>query len=1511
MDIVDEMNPNELNSIVFVVTGDLFHEDSESIDGHSRLVFLNFWKAITKKCILIIIPGNHDYKVGPEDEKNQATFAQSIRSIVGESDLPDFSKRVLVLSEKGGVYQIRNLLISHVPIGGDVSKSISDLESSLNRVIVDHRSTWGQFHSSVAVYHGYVDRTSSEATHPREFSKFDQVLLGDIHKHRMVQNRIGYAGSLTQQNLGEAVDDQGFILWSVLDKKAKFSKVTASIAHFNIPMRDSELTETNYKSVKEVIRCIQTCRAHQFDGAKTNVWGLKTLVETCLNSIPLHPEAALKVAQTRFCLHLRVEMYSQIFNLKMIMDQIHDLLCTSLTLKRDSGQALYIDTTDAVSLVGPISVIVNCHKADELSSLLSDDVDVKSEFRFAPLGTRSNQISISSNVRDYLSKAPDEIKEEIEKWKISHLLNTQLGDPPGGPQTKPPRTILQTAEWQNFLSYKTRQQLHFDQIFNECVSVVGITGPNASGKSSLLYMLVFGMYGCIPDRTLQKRDIAILVSRVKLERTSGNPLSSYDNHKCFVRLTCSLGDDRYQVYREVTPKGKQVLKIHKNSRVVAPDLHDSTIDRLFGPFDISMISTFSMHSHHGGWMNCKPDERYSKFLEIIGMADMDKWRESVVMASNKLKTERRQLKSYPRILSALKCKIEDNKASIVALVREIAEMEERKRSLVESIAKRDRESDETGKAYRQLCLKLEASQLEKNLILEKLRQSTLSLSSVNRSRREEILRLVGKGSQSDIENFQREMIISKVSSFGKAEIVSMAKRYASIVERLDRGSESPMEFCAQAIRIVDLEVETIRGESNGSDRLERHELEPTVTEMLVRTDRSTRGSSVQSLPRKDLYKIPLLQLTRRTLKRFEQDRREKMVSLQNELRGELRRLERSSGFLSKEIDLLIEGHFKGGDVAVELSDDLWAFVDGWRNPEVDVGGDSAEVRKDDPCGKSFSRLSRHLGKLGRDTSTDLMDSSGESFDVFSEILRDILSWQRLWLERITEEVKRSVVVLSEKRGDVDTALSEENVEPSLSIKSTKRQYDDIKSAMEGQAGALTPAVAVGRKRPREARSEEPEPEAISPVDDRERYDAMAILEEPLDIDHCQRCRSVHAKKMKLDPALLGEIVRRWEERNHPVGHVLLQFDSLESERRLGERRKTLAILLKIDDMVSVLTGLMKSVLRYRGSVATKSVGVREYYSFLGSQFDESGIEARIEISEVLSLLDEEIERLVVATETEKRRALLANFKDWMTRTVEDIREIDRFKSDQKDTRESLKKIEGAITELRSEISKREGERGEIEASRSKFTLRLHGLDVQMATKSGRLATKRESEARFAEEEKEIEKKLDNMFRLNRRIDVIDKWLQSWYETMGALETDFVNHFEREINHIIGQVSKELRVKIDRIKKTKKSKVGLVIEPIHSSNAKLLSGFESRMISMACRSSIQRIMQSSCNFEFLCIDEGFTSFDRDHVGRLKQTFDYIRYFNVPTLIISHNPTIMSFCDRLIHVNKTDESRIRVS
>lgn len=205
---IKSKNVNKNNSVI-VLAGDILHDKT---DLHPISVNLTKYLFISlcKITSVICIPGNHDVSLLNMNHN-------SIESIV--KNLETENKLYLINNE--GYYQYYNILFGHTRFG----QSTKVLECKFN------------FDGyKCGLYHGIINgvkdnnieykNTNDEKKYhtTNDFSDYDFVFLGDIHKHSFLKKNIAYSGSLIQQTIDESLD-KGYIFWDLEKGKGGFERV--------------------------------------------------------------------------------------------------------------------------------------------------------------------------------------------------------------------------------------------------------------------------------------------------------------------------------------------------------------------------------------------------------------------------------------------------------------------------------------------------------------------------------------------------------------------------------------------------------------------------------------------------------------------------------------------------------------------------------------------------------------------------------------------------------------------------------------------------------------------------------------------------------------------------------------------------------------------------------------------------------------------------------------------------------------------------------------------------------------------------------------------------------------------------------------------------------------------------------------------------------------------------------------------------------------------------------------
>lgn len=203
--LADVDSQNKPNSVIYLA-GDIAHAKTEMSPELVREITW-FFTECAKRKPTFVITGNHDCNLNNKDRLDVLT------PICDNLSLPN-------------LYYLRDT--GTTQINKDLTFTVYS--------ILDKKENWPKGkdvigNKKICFFHGPVDaaRTdigyvvSSNNFTPDMFDGFDMVLMGDIHKRQVVQQRdkvngkpiVVYAGSTVQQNHGEYLENHGYLLWDV------------------------------------------------------------------------------------------------------------------------------------------------------------------------------------------------------------------------------------------------------------------------------------------------------------------------------------------------------------------------------------------------------------------------------------------------------------------------------------------------------------------------------------------------------------------------------------------------------------------------------------------------------------------------------------------------------------------------------------------------------------------------------------------------------------------------------------------------------------------------------------------------------------------------------------------------------------------------------------------------------------------------------------------------------------------------------------------------------------------------------------------------------------------------------------------------------------------------------------------------------------------------------------------------------------------------------------------------
>lgn len=195
---LQNVDRDNIDNAIIYLAGDIAHAKTEMSPELIREISWFLTECANRKHTFLIT-GNHDCNL------NNNFRLDVLTPIVENLN----NERIHYLRDTG-IYPFRNLTF--------VVYSILDKKENWPKAeLVDGENTICVFHGPVNLAETDIGYTVSSNSFTTDmFEGFDMVMLGDIHKRQTLgSSTIAYAGSMIQQNHGEALDKHGYLLWDV------------------------------------------------------------------------------------------------------------------------------------------------------------------------------------------------------------------------------------------------------------------------------------------------------------------------------------------------------------------------------------------------------------------------------------------------------------------------------------------------------------------------------------------------------------------------------------------------------------------------------------------------------------------------------------------------------------------------------------------------------------------------------------------------------------------------------------------------------------------------------------------------------------------------------------------------------------------------------------------------------------------------------------------------------------------------------------------------------------------------------------------------------------------------------------------------------------------------------------------------------------------------------------------------------------------------------------------------
>lgn len=196
----------DTNNALIVITGDIMHE--KNMLSPAQLVLANkFFIMLSNLLPCIVIIGNHD--VSP-----YGNTIDSLTPILANIN----TKNAIHLLLENKNYYYNNLIFGVTTMDSTVVTQCND--KTKIRI--------GLYHGMIAnakLENGYEILDKPLFTLDDFKQHYDYIMLGDIHKHMMLDDKSAYAGSLIQQKISEDLTEHGVIKWNLVNRIHEFKQI--------------------------------------------------------------------------------------------------------------------------------------------------------------------------------------------------------------------------------------------------------------------------------------------------------------------------------------------------------------------------------------------------------------------------------------------------------------------------------------------------------------------------------------------------------------------------------------------------------------------------------------------------------------------------------------------------------------------------------------------------------------------------------------------------------------------------------------------------------------------------------------------------------------------------------------------------------------------------------------------------------------------------------------------------------------------------------------------------------------------------------------------------------------------------------------------------------------------------------------------------------------------------------------------------------------------------------------
>jgi DNA repair exonuclease SbcCD ATPase subunit len=217
---------------IIVICGDILHLKT-MLSPELIMLTREFFRRLSKIMPLFMISGNHDMNMSNKEKLDGITP-------ILEEDM-----REVYYMKRSGYYVYKNVVFGVSSLEDEKRGNIKILSGE--RIKEEYCDK-----VKIGLYHGTLDgvimdngRKTENKTKKSMFEGYDYVMLGDIHKHQYLDRsrRIGYSGSLIQQNHGESVRNHGMLKWDIEEGTSEMIEIYNRYSYITIEVNEGILKE--------------------------------------------------------------------------------------------------------------------------------------------------------------------------------------------------------------------------------------------------------------------------------------------------------------------------------------------------------------------------------------------------------------------------------------------------------------------------------------------------------------------------------------------------------------------------------------------------------------------------------------------------------------------------------------------------------------------------------------------------------------------------------------------------------------------------------------------------------------------------------------------------------------------------------------------------------------------------------------------------------------------------------------------------------------------------------------------------------------------------------------------------------------------------------------------------------------------------------------------------------------------------------------------------------------------